>query len=954
MKKVRLICILAFLLVLSALTLTACSGEDMGEMLTPTVAIVNPAKTQSSISFDILETDHLNSGSVTKIELIQGDNDPIVAEDVKVREFNGLLSNTKYTVKVSYTYTIGEGEKIEQTKTVVKSIDITTEAKEEPSISIINISKTESKIGFETLEVDKDKIGQISKIELLNGSNAPILLTDLTKREFTDLHDDTKYTVKVTYSYDLNDGAGEKELTATSDVYTEKEHKEVPMVFLVNPVFTTNSVGFDILEIDRDNIGQVSKIELLHGNDTPVLLNDLTKREFSNLLSDNRYTVKVTYTYDIGDGAQTIVSTLDIKTEKEKAPELYILGSLSDQTIIYFEILELDKNDIGEISKIELYENGALIHTEYDTDARIFTGLNANTLYTVKVTYVYDFGNGNGEQTEVVSMDIATLSKLEPEVYLDVYSVSSSYVSFELEIIDIDDVGCNIEKIELLSNGSVVQTAANSSVREFSGLMYNSKYVIKVTYSYDLGDGNGKITDYETLEFKTNMEEIPNWSSRYDVRITWSGETLDVATTSWSSFAGAPWGVVEACVKSGSTSGFGTIIDTAVLERNAFIKETYGVTVNWINASRYGNANDLETAIASGKNWDIYMPRILFDQELVASGNLYDMRNRGFINFNQPYYNANSVDTYTAKGHTFFVTGDFSFIDKEIASVLWFNKDLLGDAQATADLYKAVKDGEWTWNMLINLANGAYSDDGDGILDEMDSFGLSLSNINNLYYFFGLSTTGVNQFTGEWELTLDDASINDVISAIISANTSKWVRSAWGGAWSSNAGSAFQQNRLLFYNEVVQHTNITSSVHSGVVPFPMLSEMQGRYYVPANSQQTVLMCIPKNTQDREMSDYFLDVLGWTGDKFLMEGYLDYKSLYVDSDDEMEMLTDYIFPNIVYDSGVAVGWGSVMNDVLSSAHAGNVNNFRGVYETAAPQAQATIDAWNLAWGSYTDA
>ena len=103
-----------------------------------------------------------------------------------------------------------------------------------------------------------------------------------------------------------------------------------------------------------------------------------------------------------------------------------------------------------------------------------------------------------------------------------------------------------------------------------------------------------------------------------------------------------------------------------------------------------------------------------------------------------------------------------------------------------------------------------------------------------------------------------------------------------------------------------------------------------------------------------MSDYFLDVLGWTGNEFLMEGYLDYKSLYVDSDDEMEMLTEYIFPNIVYDSGAAVGWGSVMNDVLSNAHAGNVNNFRGVYETAAPSAQATIDSWNLAWGSYTDA
>jgi len=445
------------------------------------------------------------------------------------------------------------------------------------------------------------------------------------------------------------------------------------------------------------------------------------------------------------------------------------------------------------------------------------------------------------------------------------------------------------------------------------------------------------------------------WSSEHDVRNTWAGKTLNIACTSWSGGFGAPWGVMEAVVKFGETSGFGETIDAAVLERNAFIKEKYGVTLNWIQAARYGTATDLESAIVANKvTWDLYMPRALRDQELVASGNLYDMANREFIDFDNTYYNDLSVRTYTAKGHTFFVTGDFSTIDKETASLLWFNKDLLGDKAKVDALYNSVRKNEWTWNDLITLSNGAYSDDGDGVHGDTDTYGLSMSSVNNLYAFFGVTTTGVNQSTGEWELTLNNDRIDDIVEAVITAKTANYIRSAWGGSWGSNAGAALQDGRLLFYNEVIQHTYVTEKLSSGLVPFPMLNKEQGRYYAPASSQMTVLVCIPKLTQDRAMSEYFLDVLGWTGKKYTMAAYYADKALHLESATELEMFTNYVVPNINYDSGDAIGWGSVISGVKGDAHIGNVNNFTQAYESAAPKAQETIDSWNKAWGSYTDA
>jgi hypothetical protein len=305
-------------------------------------------------------------------------------------------------------------------------------------------------------------------------------------------------------------------------------------------------------------------------------------------------------------------------------------------------------------------------------------------------------------------------------------------------------------------------------------------------------------------------------------------------------------------------------------------------------------------------------------------------------------------------GHTFFITGDYSTIDKEVASVLWFNKDLLGDAKATTDLYNAVKTNKWTWDMLINLSNGAYSDDGDGVHGDTDTYGLSLTNIDNLYYFFGVSTTGVNKSTGEWQITLDDPKVDDIVSAIITAKTANWARSAWGGKWGANAAAALQDGRLLFYNEVIQHSFVGEFGDIGILPFPMLNEEQGRYYAPCAYQQTVLMCVPKLTQDRLMSDYFVDVLAWTGNEYTMKAYLQGKADQFDSDVEIEMITNYIFPNVVYDAGGAVGWGDLIGSVKGNAWNGNVNNFAQAYGNAEPGALQTIASWNESWGGYTEA
>ena len=72
-----------------------------------------------------------------------------------------------------------------------------------------------------------------------------------------------------------------------------------------------------------------------------------------------------------------------------------------------------------------------------------------------------------------------------------------------------------------------------------------------------------------------------------------------------------------------------------------------------------------------------------------------------------------------------------------------------------------------------------------------------------------------------------------------------------------------------------------------------------------------------------------------------------------SDTDLEMIKDYIMPNIYYDAGNAVGWGSLMGEVIGASYDGNENNFDAAYAKQEAKALQMIKDWNEAWGSYTE-
>lgn len=227
--------------------------------------------------------------------------------DTTATRLDGLKSNNKYTLKATYNNLQNQDETI--------AIEFITYAKAVPAVEIANVQSTQTAISFELNVTDTDNVGAITKIELLHGNDEPIVAEN-TARSFENLLSDNDYTIQVTYVYDLNDGVGERQIVKTTSITTKA--KAVPTVEITNVQSTQTAISFELNITDTDNVGAISKIELLHGDDEPIVASDLTDCSFANLKSGNIYTIYVEFVYDLNDNKGSITD----KVEKEIATDI--------------------------------------------------------------------------------------------------------------------------------------------------------------------------------------------------------------------------------------------------------------------------------------------------------------------------------------------------------------------------------------------------------------------------------------------------------------------------------------------------------------------------------------------------------------------------------------------------------------------------------------------------------
>lgn len=187
------------------------------EFSTKTILSFTDANTDTeSISFSLLWDEAFDNKVISSLSLYKGEEKicDISSEQLSV---GGLLSNCEYTLVAEYINN-GALEKVEY--------KIKTKAKSVPTLSVA-VTEDITSVDFDISITDTDKIGNISKIELIRDDGDTKATENADIRSFTDLEKLRSYTIKITYTYDLNDGKGKQSFTDSFDFVTQSAGLDV-------------------------------------------------------------------------------------------------------------------------------------------------------------------------------------------------------------------------------------------------------------------------------------------------------------------------------------------------------------------------------------------------------------------------------------------------------------------------------------------------------------------------------------------------------------------------------------------------------------------------------------------------------------------------------------------------------------------------------------------------------
>jgi len=448
----------------------------------PTIDVSNIVVTKSAYTFDItlLDPNQIlgNEGSETRAYVFDGVSlikNIVVNATTSGIVFDGLLSDTLYQYALVGIFDNLSGAGLQ--RTYFQRFAFTTDS----YIAITNVIPTQNSVAFGITEEDPDNVGVITSIELFKGATLIESLSNLNLREFLGLLSYNDYEIRVTFTYNLGDENGEQTNVAIAAFTTVA--KAIPTVLINNVVPTQTSVTFALTVTDVDDVGSLTSIQLMEGDNVLATLMDLGTRQFVSLLSNATYAIKTVYTYDLNDGlgTRTVISESPFATLSKTTPVLAIEGIVSTQTSIHFGITVSDPDGVIDVTSIMLYSGAVLVSSLTELELREFTGLTSNTGYSIHVAYNYDLNDGIGEQAGLVTQTVVTLAQEISITGISVLNTTNPKVGEEVHVriylnnpdsIVITAFIINGQEISVVG-GSVITSAIVKFVPDFAGGIYD-------------------------------------------------------------------------------------------------------------------------------------------------------------------------------------------------------------------------------------------------------------------------------------------------------------------------------------------------------------------------------------------------------------------------------------------------------------------------------------------------
>ncbi len=394
-------------------------------------------------------------------------------------------------------------------------------------------------------------------------------------------------------------------------------------------------------------------------------------------------------------------------------------------------------------------------------------------------------------------------------------------------------------------------------------------------------------------------------------------------------------------------------------KRQKLVEDTYSITIiNEIaenkDSKKAGPGFQKLQKAAQSETLDYHLGIIGgYDVSNLAQQNyLYDLNSLEYVDTSKSWWDQNANNDLTINGMLFYTNGSLTAGYSESTFVIYVNKEIATSHLGGVDLYQMVKDGKWTVDKIAEYSRMFTEDNGDDIMNGEDKYGL---------YVWDDSLLGMIEATGTKVATVgEDGKISLTLYNDNSvAMFNKYMDIACDNKYalqyqrkelvpSMGAIESFIAGNALFWQTSNVNTKYLRDMESdfGILPYPKLTEDQGRYYstiAPYNSQ---FICVPIHTGGEEdYISHITEALAYHGKMITWPAcYEDtLKGAFARDEGTYEML-DIIYSSYGYDLGLYYQLGTY-NSVIMNLLRNRNTGFKSAYDKYLPTAEATLRGLN---------
>ena len=354
----------------------------------------------------------------------------------------------------------------------------------------------------------------------------------------------------------------------------------------------------------------------------------------------------------------------------------------------------------------------------------------------------------------------------------------------------------------------------------------------------------------------------------------------------------------------------GDVLNDAIYDRNRKVEEDYDVVITTTYMQILDVNNTIINSTATGlQEYEVAIQRGVQTAALLNSEYLRPFESLPYVNLSQPWWSQDCLESLGMGDVHLFATSDLLVLDKSAVACVQYNHNVAEQhVESVGNLYDEVDNMTWTFERFVTICDEVGTDldddgrrDGEGDLvafycgDDPVHFlftgaGLKFMDRDNAGYFqylFGTGDTIEVMDTIYTDLMYADFFHNNITSSGFSYDK-------------------FAADELLFRQSSVKGAALMRNMESsfGILPIPMFSETQTRYYSEVSPHHDALMCIPASVTDSEFCGLILEALSYESHYVVYPQFHDVVITgHTPRDEESKRMLDLVFETRVYDAGL---------------------------------------------------